>query len=100
MKKYLILFGLVAAFSAVAKPEIVIFPNVYNHGSNVTVQVWNYTDRTVNCSGPVYLDMEVGSRETAYFFDTIMAKFTSYRTIYPRTMSDRVRSVSHSISCF
>jgi hypothetical protein len=100
MKKCLVLFCLLASLSVFAKPETVIFPNVYNYSSNVTIQIWNYSDRTVNCSGPVYMDMESGVRESEYFFDTIMAKFSSYRSIYPRNLNDRIRSVSHFITCF
>jgi hypothetical protein len=100
MKTFLVLVSLFISFSALSKPQTLVFPSVYNYGSNATVQVWNYSDRTINCSGAVYLEMESGARETEYFFDTIMPRFTSYRSIYPRMMNDRIRSVSHSISCF
>lgn len=100
MKKFFLALALVVSASAFAGEKTVIFPQVYNYGFNVQVTVWNHTDRSVNCSGPLYLTYQSGARETEYFWDNVMARFTSYRTVYPRRTNDRITMVSHSISCF
>lgn len=100
MKTLFITLALAFAASAFAEEKTVVFPSVYNYGSNVQVQVWNHTDRNVNCSGFVYLNYQSGVRDQEYYFDYVSARFTSYRTIWPRRTGDRILSVNHSISCF
>lgn len=100
MKKLFLVSALLFSFSALAEQEAVVFPQVYNYGTNVQVRIWNHTDRSVSCSGFVNLYYQSGARDSEYFYDHVSARFTSYRNIYPRRLNDRVMNVNHSISCF
>ncbi len=99
MKKIILGLALLACGSAFAEEKAVVFPQVYNYGFNIQIQVWNHTDRAVNCSGFIYYNTQGGFRDSEYYFDYVGARFNSFRTIYPRTSGDRVLSVSHSIFC-
>jgi hypothetical protein len=99
MKKFFLILSLVFSITAFAETETVIYPNVYNYGSSVQVSAWNYSDRTVFCSGTIYMDMANGERDSEYYFESIPAHFTSYRTFYSRRPGDRISRVSHSIFC-
>lgn len=99
MKKIFITLMLAFSATAFAEKTATIFPHVYNYGSSVQVQVWNHTDRAVNCSGFVYMNLQSGKRTSEYYFDYVSPRFTSYRSIYSRDMNDRIVSVNHSIFC-
>lgn len=99
MKKFFSCLLLALSFSAVAETEAIIFPHVYNYGSNVQVQIWNNTDRSVSCSGYIYMNTQQGFRDTEYYYDWISPRFSSYRSFYLRRANDRIVSVSHSIFC-
>lgn len=100
MKKLLLTCSLLLSSVAFAETKTVVFPQVWNYGTSVQIQIWNHTDRSISCSGPVYLNMQSGERIHEYFYDFVSARFTSYRTIFSRNMNDRISSVSHMISCF
>lgn len=99
MKKIILGLALLSSVPAFAGDKAVVFPQVYNYGFNIQVQVWNNTDRAVNCSGFIYYNTQGGFRDSEYYFDYVSARFNSFRTIYPRTSGDRILSVSHSIFC-
>lgn len=99
MKKLILALLVTVSASAFAEKESIVFPRVYNYGSSVQVQVWNHTDRSVNCSGFVNITLQSGKRESEYYFDFVSARFTSYRTFYMRDLNDRVSFVNHSIFC-
>ncbi len=99
MKKIILGLALLSSVSATASDKLVVFPQVYNYGFNIQVQVWNNTDRAVNCSGFIYYNTQGGFRDSEYYFDYVSARFNSFRTIYPSTSGDRILSVSHSIFC-
>lgn len=98
MKKFVIALSVLFSLAAFAKPEYIVFPSVYNFGQNVQVQIWNTTDRFITCSGSLTLTLESGERENQSFFEPVSPRFSSFRTIYPRTNS-RIVFVNHSIFC-
>lgn len=100
MKIFFLLSSLLISGLAMGKADTVIFPQVYNYGFSVQVSVWNYTDRSVNCNGSLFLTYQSGARETEYFFEMVPARFTSYRNINSRRLNDRITQVTHGISCF
>ena len=100
MKNVLLLATLLLSTSVFAEKESVVFPQVSNYGSSVQVRIWNHTDRSVSCSGQIYLNYMSGYRDSEYFFEYVSARFTSYKHIYSRRMNDRVVNVTHTISCF
>lgn len=97
MKNAILGLVLLTGFSQAA--EAVVWPNVYNWGNRVEVQVFNNTDRSVWCSGSVYLRMESNKEESHYFSEFINRGMFVYRSIYPRTLSERIQRVNHSIFC-
>jgi hypothetical protein len=100
MKLLFLILSLAFTTATFAGKDMIVFPQVYNYGSSVQITIWNTTDRQISCSGSVWMSLQSGARETEYYFDYIGARFTSFRTIYPRTSGDRIVNVSHSISCF
>ncbi len=99
MKNLMIALLLTISTSVFAEKVSIIFPQVYNTGSSVQVQVWNHTDRYVTCSGSIWMRTEKGQNYSEYYFDSIMPRFTAYRSFYSRDFSDRIVSVNHSIFC-
>lgn len=99
MKKF-VLLALMLSTSVFAAKNGVIFPQVYNFRYNVQIQVWNHTEKTVTCSGPINLTMEDGTYQSEYYFDSVTPRFTSYRTIYGRVSGVDISHVQHSIMCF
>lgn len=100
MKFFILLASLLMGSVAFAEKDSVVFPQVSNFGTSVQITIWNHTDRSISCSGQVYLNYMSGFRESEYFFDYVSARFTSYKHIYARRMNDRVVNVTHRISCF
>ena len=99
MKKIFIVLSILFSMSALAEATVSVWPRVYNNGRSVQVQVWNNTNRGVNCSGPIYMTMEDGTTDHEYYFDYVSARFSSYRTVYPRDFNARIDRVHHSIWC-
>lgn len=99
MKTTILTLGLIFSSLAFAGKDTSVWPNVYNFGNHVQVQVWNHTDKEVRCSGFVYMDMESGERTSEHYFDWVRARGSSFRNVYPRIFNDRIRSVNHSIWC-
>lgn len=91
--KYFIL-GAMLTTSAMALP----FPRVINWGNRVEVQINNFENRQVRCSGPVYLRTLSGN-DSQSIFAYLSPRQNFYRNIYPRR-NERVVSVSHSIFCY
>ena len=101
MKKMILGLALLVSFGAFASEEkTAIFPRVYNAGYAIQVQVWNHTDRAVNCSGFINYTLMDGTRDSAYYSDYVFARQNTFRMIYPRGTSERINWVSHSIYCF
>lgn len=99
MKKFFSGLLLTLSFSALAETKAFIYPNVYNFGSNVQVQIWNTTDKSVTCSGFINMRTQQGHTDSEYYYEWISPRFSSYRTYYPRRSGDRIISVNHSIYC-
>ncbi len=99
MKKIFIMLCVLFSMTALAENNLSVWPQVYNYGRNVQVQVWNHTDNAVNCSGPIYMTMEDGTTDHEYYFDYVSPRFSSFRTIYPHDFNARISHVSHSIWC-
>lgn len=96
----LAILGLMLSFSALAKTNTSVFPQVSNYGSSVEVRIYNYTDRPVSCSGSIYMTTQLSGNRTEYYFNMISAGFNDWRTYRLPNLSDRVISVYHSITCF
>ncbi len=99
MKNLFLALALTISASAFAEKASIIFPRVYNTGSSVQVEIWNHTDKYVTCSGSIWMRTEKGNSYSEYYFDSIMPRFTSYRTFYSRDFQDRVVSVNNGIFC-
>lgn len=99
MKKIILALALTISASAFAEKASVIFPQVYNYGSSVQVQIWNHTDKYVTCSGSIWMRTEKGVSYSEYLFDSVMPRFSAYRSFYARDYNDRIQSVNHSIFC-
>lgn len=93
--------GLVLVVSSVAfaAKDVAIFPNVYNYGNSVQVHIWNTSNRSVWCSGSVYMNLDNGQTQSENYSEYVMANFNSYKMIYPRLAGARILSISHSIFC-
>lgn len=99
MKNMLLAITVLMSCSAFAAKDSIVFPHVYNNRYSVQIQVWNNTDKNVTCSGSVNMTMDDNSTQTHYYFDTVMPRFTRFETIYPRSSSDVITFVNHSIWC-
>lgn len=99
MKKFMMVLALLTTGSVFAAPDAT-FPNVYNYGSQVQVQVWNHDNRQVNCNGTLWMRTQSGKSYSEYYSDWVFPRGSSYRTFYARDMNDRIASVSHNIACF
>ena len=99
MKKTALAACLLVSSIALAQPDGVIFPQVYNFGYSVQVNVWNTTDQYVNCSGFLFMTTQNGFRDSQYYFDYVPPRFNSFKQIYVRRGDDRIISVSHSVMC-
>ena len=100
MRKMMLGLALLVSGFAYAEKEMAVFPQVYNFGTYVQVQVWNNTANMVRCSGQVYMNLSDGTRESQPFYDTVWARGQMTRSIRPRSFNTRVTSVSHSVFCF
>ena len=99
MKKLTMVLALLATGSVFAASDAV-FPNVYNYGSQVQVQVWNHDNRQVHCNGTLWMRTQSGKSYSEYYSDWVFARGSSFRTFYARDLNDRIQNVSHNISCF
>lgn len=99
MKKIILGLALIISAPAFAEKASIVFPQVYNYGSSVEVQIWNHTDRYVTCSGSLWIRTEKGNSYSEYLFDHVMPRFSAYRSFYARDFNDRIQSVRHSIFC-
>lgn len=99
MKKIILALALTMSASAFAEKVSSIWPRVYNNGSSVQVQIWNHTDQYVTCSGSIWMRTEKGNSYSEYLFDSVMPRFTAYRSFYARDFNDRIVSADHSIFC-
>jgi hypothetical protein len=88
---------IVLAFAAVANASV--YPHVWNNGRNVTLDAWNTSDRQVRCSGPIYLTMEDNSQDTIFVHEYLWPRQSLYRTYYPNSVGQQIRSVSHGVWC-
>lgn len=98
MKKLILGMALLVSTAAFASSDAAIFPQVYNFGSHVQVQMYNQTTWNATCSGWLNLTFQSGRRDSLYFQDWVPARQSRFRTIYPRT-PDRIMFVNHSIFC-
>jgi hypothetical protein len=99
MKKIILALALSLSTAVIASENTSLFPRIYNYGTSVQIQVWNYTDRYVTCSGPLWISTQSGASYREYYFDSIMPGFTSYRIIRGRDFQDRMTYINHSIFC-
>lgn len=99
MKKFMMIFALLATGTVFAAKDAA-FPNVYNYGTQVQVQVWNHGDRQVNCNGTLWMRTMSGKSYTEYYSDFVFARGSSFRTFYARDYKDRISNVTHNIFCF
>lgn len=99
MKKFILIAVLAFSGATFAETKTVIFPRIYNWGNSVQVDVWNYSNIDVTCSGPIYMTLESGATQYDSYFDWVPARTSRFRTIYSRDLNDRIRSVNHNIWC-
>lgn len=99
MKKLIVGLSLIISSVAFAEKASLVYPQVYNFGSSVQVNVWNTTNQNVWCSGTVNMTTDKGQMESQYYNEFVSANFNSYRMIYPRQFGVRIVSVFHSIYC-
>lgn len=95
MKKFFALALLVFTTTAFAG-----IPHVWNNGSTVTFDYWNSSDRDERCSGPIYLELEDGSRDTIHVYEYVWRRGSVYRTYFPNTVGQRIERVSHAVWCW
>jgi hypothetical protein len=99
MKNFIFTICFLLSSPIFAKTTSIVFPRVYSLGSRVEIEVWNYTDTNVFCSGPVYMVLESGATQFENYFDFIPARFSSFRSLYVRDLKNPVRFVHHGIWC-
>ncbi len=95
MKKFFALVLLMSSVSAFAG-----IPHVWNNGNTVSFDYWNSSDRDERCSGPIYLTMEDGSRETIQVYEFVWRRGSVYRTYFPNMSGQRIANVSHAVWCW
>ncbi|MAZ49607.1 MAG: hypothetical protein CME65_13690 [Halobacteriovoraceae bacterium] len=76
------------------------WPRVTNWGNSVEVSIQNYDDKNYRCTGSVWLRLESGRSRSEFVSMVVYARSSAYRRIYNYSPRDRIRSASHSISCF
>ncbi len=98
MKKLIIGMALLTSASAFAQSRT-IFPQIFNFGNSVQVQIYNPNARAHHCSGSITLfTMPYGS-EYQYFSEYIRPQSSLTRTIWLRNFNLRIMNASHSIFC-
>jgi hypothetical protein len=95
----------VAADSAVALdlsspvfPHIVLIP----FQSQLQLQIWNTSDRQIQCSGPVFIYTNQNRTQIEQVFLTIWPRqfYTHFLYLNRQDPSEDVRSASHSLMCY
>ena len=98
MKKLILGMALLVSTTAFAKPDTAVFPQVYNFGSHVQVQIFNNSPWNATCSGWINMTFQSGRRDTINYYEMVFARSSRFRSIYPRT-PERIMFVNHSIFC-
>jgi hypothetical protein len=97
MKK--IIFSLMIFATSVAHANSPIFPQIFNFGNSVQVQIFNPNLKDVNCSGMVYMNLSPYGVESQYFYGRIPSHTTGFRTFFLTQINVRIAFASHSIYC-
>lgn len=98
MKALFVSFSLF--FSLTASAQMVnVYPQIFNMGNSIQVQIFNNTQDNINCSGQVYMNTQSGHMESTYYWDIIRKGGYSMRPFYLINFNDRVLFASHSIYC-
>lgn len=87
-------------FVEVKSEKLRPWPRVTAWGNSVEVAITNYDDQTYRCSGSVWMRLESGRSRSEFVSVIVYPRSNAYRRIYNYDMRDRIRSASHSISCF
>ena len=87
------------------KPEVSMekmrpWPRVSAWGNSVEVSIQNYDDQSYRCSGSVWMRLESGRSRSEYVSILVYPRSSAYKRIYNYNPQDRIRSASHTISCF
>ncbi len=91
---------LVLLFSVSASAQVVnVYPQIFNMGNSIQVQIFNNTEDNINCSGQIYMNTQSGHMESTYYWDIIRKGGYSMRPFYLINFNDRVLFSSHSIMC-
>jgi hypothetical protein len=96
MNKFIL--SLVILFST-SLAHAMVWPQVYNWGNRVEVQIHNRELRPISCSGSIRLLLESGESETHFHYSHVPGRSFSTRSYYTRSFNDRIRRVNHSIFC-
>lgn len=99
MKKLVIGAALLVSASAFAQSSRPIFPQIFNFGNSVQVQIYNPNARPHYCSGFVNINTIPYGSESQYFSEYIRPQSSFTRTIWLRSIGARVSSAFHSIYC-
>lgn len=99
MKKLILGLALTLSSFAFAEKQSMVFPQVYNFGSSIQVNVWNTTDKNFWCNGSVTMYLDNGKQESEYYTEFVSSRYNSIRMIYPREFGTRITSYYHNIWC-
>jgi hypothetical protein len=94
-----LIIGITGLFLIVTEARASVWPRVLNFGDSVQVQLDNFTDNDVNCSGWVYMNLSSGSTAAEYVFEYVPRRSFRFRSLRPYPWGTRINFVHHSIFC-
>lgn len=99
MKNLLVVSILAFGFAFNVQAQIRTSVQVINFGTSAQIQINNRSESSVNCSGPVYLNLQSGRMEVQHYFRTIRARGFDFQTVFLRSFNDRITFAHHYITC-
>lgn len=99
MKKMFLLFILSFSFVTFASNEKSVWPRITVWPNGADIWIANYTNKNVNCSGPVNIYHASGSISYEYVFMFVFANSNQYKHIFNSRYNDPMRSAFHQIYC-
>ena len=97
MRTIFFAFALILSLRATA--QVNVYPQIFNLGHSIQLQIQNTTNQNIYCTGPIYLNTQQGHMETSFYSDIIRKGGYSTRFFYLINFNDRVSFASHSIFC-
>lgn len=99
MRTFVISVLFLLSFMAQAQEKSVVFPQLTVWPNSVDVRIWNTTDKTIYCSGPIYIYSQSNRFKTEYFNRYITPRSHAYQSFHNFNINDPYRNAHHSIFC-